>query len=228
LNVGAHAADLDLARSCAEGDELAWERFVREYRPLLYRAADALDRTHGAREIADSLYADLYGVKDGAGERQSLFRYYHGRSSLATWLRAVLAQRYVDRLRVQRRVESLPDEEVPSRPGGNIEPDPDRARYVALVAQALGRAVAGLTARDRLRLGCYYVQELTLAETGRVLNESEATSSRRLARSRATLRRDVERQLRDDAGLSDDQIAECLASVADDPGPLDLKQVIYE
>jgi RNA polymerase sigma-70 factor, ECF subfamily len=225
--VGAHTADLELARLCAEGDERAWERFVREYRPLLYRAADALDHTQGAREIADSLYADLYGVKDGANERQSLLRYYQGRSSLATWLRAVLAQRYVDRVRVQRRVESLPDEEADSRPGGG-EPDPNRARYVALVAQALGRAVAGLTARDRLRLGCYYVQELTLAETGRVLNESEATSSRRLAQSRAAIRRDVERQLRDEARLSDDQIAECLASVADDPGPLDLKQVIYE
>jgi RNA polymerase sigma factor (sigma-70 family) len=226
--VGAHTTDLELARLCAEGDEHAWERFVREYRPLLYRAADALDRTQGAREIADSLYADLYGIKDSTGERQSLFRYYQGRSSLATWLRAVLAQRYVDRLRVQRRVESLPDDEGPANPGRNSEPDPDRARYVALLRQALGRAVAALTARDRLRLGCYYVQELTLAETGCVMKESEATSSRHLARSRVAIRRDVERQLRDEARLSDDQIEACFASVADDPGPLDLKQVIYE
>jgi len=223
--VGVHSADLELARLCADGDEHAWERFVREYRPLLYRAADALDRTQGAREIADSLYAELYGVANGAGERQSLFRYYQGRSSLATWLRAVLAQRYVDRVRVQRRLEPLPEEEPPAR---GEEPNPDRARYVALVRAALARAVAALTARDRLRLGCYYVQELTLAETGRVLSESEATSSRQLARSRLAIRRDVERQLRDEARLSDDQIAACLASVADDPGPLDLKQVIYE
>src|SRR5262249_58732748 len=55
-------ADLELARLCAEGDEPAWERFVREYRPLLYRAADALDPTGGARDIADSLYAELYGL----------------------------------------------------------------------------------------------------------------------------------------------------------------------
>ena len=55
--------------------------------PALYRAADALDRSGGARELADSLYADLYGVEQRDGERQSLFRYFHGRSSLATWLR---------------------------------------------------------------------------------------------------------------------------------------------
>jgi RNA polymerase sigma-70 factor, ECF subfamily len=223
--VSVHAADLELARLCAAGDEHAWERFVREYRPLLYRAADAIDRTQGAREIADSLYAELYGVKTSGGERQSLFRYYQGRSSLATWLRAVLAQRYVDRVRVQRRIEPLPEEEAPGR---GEEPDPDRARYVALLRRALTGAVAALTARDRLRLGCYYLQELTLAETGRIMMESEATASRQLARTRAAIRRDVERQLREEAHLSDDQIAACFASVADDPGPLDLKQVIYE
>jgi RNA polymerase sigma factor (sigma-70 family) len=217
--------DLELARLCAEGDERAWERFVREYRPILYRAADALDRTQGAREIADSLYAELYGIKTAAGERQSLLRYYQGRSSLATWLRAVLAQRFVDRERIQRKMESLPDDDALVR---SEEPDPERARYVTLVREALGRVVATLTARDRLRLGCYYVQELTLAQTGRVMNESEATSSRQLARTRKTIRREIERRLRDEARLTDRQIAECFASVADDPGPLDLKQVIYE
>ena len=78
----------------------AWDHFVLEMRPGLYRAADALDPSGGARELADSLYADLYGVDQRGGARQSLLRYFHGRSSLATWLRAVLAQRYVDRVRV--------------------------------------------------------------------------------------------------------------------------------
>src|SRR5215831_14679344 len=156
-------ADLELARLCAAGDERAWERFVREYRPLLYRAADALDATGGARDLADSLYADLYGLASGGGERQSLLRYFQGRSSLATWLRAVLAQRYVDRLRADRRLEPLPEEIEPEAPPSA---DPDRDRYVALVRDALARAVARLEARDRLRLASYYVQELTLAQIG--------------------------------------------------------------
>ena len=46
------------------------------------------------------------GFAERDGERQSLFRYFHGRSSLATWLRAVLAQRVVDAVRVERRLES--------------------------------------------------------------------------------------------------------------------------
>ena len=144
-----HAADLELARRCAAGEPAAWDRFVLEYRPVLYRAADALDRTGGARELADSLYAELYGIKQAGGERQSLFRYFNGRSSLATWLRAVLAQRYVDRLRAQRRLEPLPADD---RAEIQEPADPARARYVVLVREALGRAVAGLDPRDRLRL----------------------------------------------------------------------------
>ena len=232
-----HAADLELAARCAAGDPAAWERFVLEYRPVLYRAADALDRGGGARELADSLYAELYGIQDRPDDRRSLFHYFQGRSSLATWLRAVLAQRYVDRLRVQRRFEPLPDEGVDTPAVGRAgalaaerhEPaDPDRSRYVTLVRGALGRAIGRLAARDRLRLACYYVQELTLAETGRVLKEHEATVSRQLARTRRAIRGGVERQLRDESGLNDGQIAACFASVADDPGSLDLKKVIYE
>jgi RNA polymerase sigma factor (sigma-70 family) len=224
-----HAADLELARRCATGDEEAWQRFVLEYRPVLYRAADALDRSGGARELADSLYADLYGMRESEGGTRSLFRYFQGRSSLATWLRAVLAQRYVDRVRTQRRLEPLPEEaDVPGDALGvrhtSDPPDPDRPRYVALMRQILGCALAALCDRDRLRLSCYYVQELTLAETGRLLKEHEATVSRQLARTRDAIRAEVERQLRDQ-GLTADQIAACFASVAGDPGPIDLNQL---
>jgi RNA polymerase sigma factor (sigma-70 family) len=217
--------DLELARLCAEGDERAWERFVREYRPILYRAADALDRTQGAREIADSLYADLYGLTSGTGERQSLFRYFQGRSSLATWLRAVLAQRYVDRVRAARRSEPLGED---TEPEAAPPADPDRDRYVALVREALARAVSRLDPRDRLRLSGYYVQALTLLQIGRLLRESEASASRHLARTRREIRVEVERQLREESRLNDDQIAACLASVVEDPGSLDMKQVIYD
>ena len=58
-------------------------------------------------ELADSLFAELYGLVDGKGGERSLFRYFHGRSALKTWLRAILAQRHVDRLRESRRWESF-------------------------------------------------------------------------------------------------------------------------
>jgi RNA polymerase sigma-70 factor (ECF subfamily) len=222
-----HLEDLALACACAAGDEGAWEHFVLEQRPLLYRAADGLDPGGGARDLADSLYADLFGLRETAGERQSLFRYFHGRSSLTTWLRAVLAQRYVDRLRTNRPLEELPDEES-SAAFAAPQPttDPDRQRYLELIGHALERAVANLASRDRLRLACYYAQELTLAETGRILGEHEATSSRHLARTRRAIKDDVERQLRSEQGLTDAEVALCFEGVTEDAGPLDLQNML--
>lgn len=205
---------------------------MRDYRPLLYKTADALDPSGGARELVDSLYGDLYGVRTREGERQSLFSYYQGRSSLATWLRAVLSRRYVDRIRSTRRLTSLPDEDSLETPSSSrpqvpaAHTDPDRSRLGGLAHEAVSRAIANLNHRDRLRLGCYYVQQLTLAETGRVLAEHEATVSRHLARTRRAIRAEVERHLREAGGLSSEQIAESLASAAEDSGALDLEDVL--
>jgi len=217
-----HLEDLALACGCAAGDEAAWEHFIREHRPVLYRAADALDPSGSARDLADGIYGELF--------ERSLFRYFHGRSSLATWLRAVLAQRHVDRVRTQRRLEPLSEDEsrVPARGPDKAGPygESERPRYVELIQAALARAVADLAPRDRLRLACYYAQELTLAETGRLLGEHEATCSRQLARTRKTLRGHIERSLRTEGRLTEAEIAECVASVSDDAGPLDLRQLL--
>ncbi|HVG55533.1 MAG TPA: sigma-70 family RNA polymerase sigma factor [Vicinamibacterales bacterium] len=222
-----HLEDLALAAACADGVETAWDHFVREHRPVLYRAADAIDRTGAAREAADSLYAELFGLTEREGERRSLFRYFHGRSSLATWLRAVLSQRYVDSIRRTRRLEPLPDEDaadaLPSRT--QQTPEPDRHRFVSVIAAAIAAAVGRLDARDRLRLACYYAQDLTLAQIGRLLREHEATASRHLAKSRRAIREDVERQLRGQ-GLSEAEVEECFASVAADPGPLNVSNLL--
>ena len=222
-----HLEDLALAVACAAGHEAAWEHFVGEFRPVLYRSADAIDPSGGARELADSLYADLYGLGERDGQRRSLFAYYHGRSRLATWLRAVLAQRHVDRIRAQRRVDPLPDEDAgeghasPAAP-----PDPDRPRLVALIKDALAAVLSRLGARDRLRLSLYYAQQLTLAEVGRVTGEHEATVSRQLTRTRRAIRDDLERQLRDEARLSDAEITQGFAYAMDDAGPIDLGEIL--
>ena len=193
-----HVEDLALASACADGHEAAWDHFVLEYRPVLYRSADAIEPGGGARELADSIYADLFGLQERDGERRSLFRYFHGRSSLSTWLRAVLAQRLVDRVRSSRRLTSLDDdpEALPAPLVSSPAPDPDTPRFVAILRHALLRALALLPDRDRLRLGCYYREDLTLAQTGRLLGEHEATVSRQLTRTRKVIRAEVERHLR--------------------------------
>lgn len=219
---GLHLEDLALACGCGMGNDAAWEHFILQHRPVLYRAADAIDPTGGARELADSLYADLFGLPNREGDRKSLFRYFHGRSSLATWLRAIVAQRHVDRIRVERRFGEMPDRDPPSP---SAPPDPDCSRYRPLMHRALTDAVARLPDRDRLRLAFYYGQDLPLAKTGKLLGESEATSSRHLARTRRALREAVERWLAADGGLTDDQVARAFECAVEDPGTFDLGHI---
>jgi RNA polymerase sigma-70 factor (ECF subfamily) len=222
-----HLEDLALACACAAGHEQAWDHFIREYRPVLYRAADAIDPAGGARDLADSLYGELFGLSERDGERRSHLRYFHGRSSLATWLRAVLSQRHVDRLRSARRLDPLPgDEAADAIPDPAPPVDPRWQRSVWVLRRAITAAVAALAPRDRLRLGCYYAQQLTLAEIGRALGEHEATVSRHLARARRAIREDVENQLRDRERMSEEQIAECCRAVVGDPGSLDVAELL--
>jgi RNA polymerase sigma factor (sigma-70 family) len=221
-----HLEDLALACACTCGSEPAWEHFVREQRPALYRAADQIDPAGGAREIADSLYADLYGFADRSGDRKSLFRYFHGRSSVATWLRAVLVQKHVDRMRAERRITSLPEEEMPLTAAVADPNDLDRARYFDLIKAALARVLSRLQPRDRLRLGWYYGRDLTLAQVGGLLKEHEATVSRHLARTRRAIRAQIERELREEAGLGDREIADCFSCALDDAGSIDLGEML--
>ena len=91
---------------------------------------------------------------------------------------------------------------------------------------ALAAGIAALSPRDRLRLSCYYVQNLTLAEIGRVLHEHEATASRHLARTRRAIRESVERTLRTEHGLDAPAIRECFESVVENAGAIDLGEVL--
>jgi RNA polymerase sigma factor (sigma-70 family) len=249
-----HLQDLALACACAEGHSAAWDSFVSTYRGYLRSAASAILRCPAESpvscELADSLFADLYGLATGEN-RRSLFRYFHGRSSLKTWLRAVLAQRHVDSIRAGRRFTDLGDadsqEHSPgprlaavgslSAAGSATFPDPHRPALVARFRRTLEVALALLDSRDKERLRLYYAAEQTLAEIGRILGEHESSVSRNLERTRRALRQQVEQSLRKGGagadgtqvspGLSDEQITLCFQYVSED-APIDLDKLLPE
>jgi RNA polymerase sigma-70 factor, ECF subfamily len=231
-----NAEDLALACACARGTAAAWDYFVTQFRSELYRSARAIAGEANARELADSIYADLYGLRESGGQRKSLFEYFHGRSRLSTWLRAVLAQRHVDEMRRLRKVESLEAEsgeesrEISASTlradfPGDIAIESERTQFRAMLQATVTSVLAKLESRDRLRLACYYVDELTLAETGRLLNEHEATVSRKLDRTRREVRKSVEKVLRDDQRLTRTQIQECIDSARGE-WPFDLTAIL--
>src|SRR6266853_1374425 len=240
-----HLEDLALAVACAEGGEAPWEHFFAAYRAYLRAAAAAILRckagTAEACDLADSLFSELYGLAPGKGAERSLFRYFHGRSSLKTWLRAILAQRHIDSIRAGRRFEELAADETgdtrQSMPLGpeTLPGDPHRERYVASFTRALQTALERLEPREKERLRLYYAEEKTLAEIGRLLGEHESSVSRHLDRVRRDLRQAVEDILRQgicaangsavQPGLSDAEIALCFEYSAGDT-PIDLDKLL--
>lgn len=240
-----HLEDLALAASCAAGYEAAWEHFYATYRSYLHTAAAAILRrdpgSAEACELADSLFAELYGLAGGKGAERSLFRYFHGRSSLKTWLRAVLAQRHIDSIRAGHRFEELGEEDgegarqkIPTGPQ-LAPPDPHRQRYVTLFTRALGAALEQLEPQEKERLRLYYAEEKTLADIGKLLGEHESNVSRHLERARQDLRKEVESILRRgfiaangsaaEPGLSDAEIALCFEYSAADTA-IDLEKLL--
>ncbi len=230
--------DLALACACMAGSDAAWECFVREYRGYLRASAGAITRNSragtDAKELADSLFAELYGLADGKRGEQSLFRYFHGRSSLKTWLRTILAQRHIDRLRESRKWETLEGEDGEQKPSvvereKSVKPnlDPHRDRYVGLFVTALEACLASLTKEDRQRLELYYARQMTLAEIGRKVGEHESSVSRNLERVRRELRAAVEAHLRCNQSLSDAETALCLQYAAED-APIDFRKMFPE
>jgi RNA polymerase sigma-70 factor (ECF subfamily) len=206
--------DLALAAACERGTQSAWVEFLGRFRPVLLGTTMTIVRDESrAQEATDALYADLYGLEERDGRRRSLFRYFHARSSLASWLRSVAARNSVDGYRADRRSEALKarlTEESESAAGTAPSlTDPDRVRHLEMLRQALSGALAALPPRERLRLSYYHVQELTLAEVGKLLGEHESTVSRKLDQTRRQLREEIERRLRADHGLSEEDLLAC-------------------
>lgn len=203
-----HSDDLALAIACKRGVASAWENFISTHRQILYGAARAICRDEmAAREIADSMWAELYGTEIHRGQRRSLLDYFHGRSSLRTWLRAIVAQRHIDSARVSRRFEAL---EKASEPQTRDDPpEPGQSRLMEIFAAVLSAALAALPARDRMRLAYYYRDELTVREIARIIGEHESTVSRKLDRTRRGLKLQVEEALRREHHMSEEQIRLC-------------------
>jgi len=175
---GLHVADLALARACALGREPAWERFLNSYREALVRAAQGITGSASlGEELADSLYAELYGLREVEGERKSPLASFTGRGSLMGWLRVTLAQRFTDHHRRTHREAPLEDFDAPA-----AAPEMPAAAGTSQVSEAVARTLAEIDAEDRYLLAAYYLDRQTLLKIARVLNVHEATISRRLKR----------------------------------------------
>jgi RNA polymerase sigma-70 factor (ECF subfamily) len=205
--------ELALARACAAGNERAWQDFINRYRQKLHSMALHITRDGAhAAELADSLFADLYGVNARDGARRSKLVFYTGRGSLEGWLRTVMAQEFINRYRKQKRTVSLEEQTEEGVQFAAAIPDPvcasDRTSDQRLEA-ATDEALAELSSEDRFTLASYYLDGRTLAEIARTLGLHESSVSRRLDRLATGLRKRILAGLRMQ-GMSHAQATEAL------------------
>lgn len=183
--------ELVLARACAAGNERAWETFMVRYREKLYDIGLHITREDSAaRDLSDSIYAELYGTVAKDGHRASKLASYTGRGSLEGWLRTVMAQEQVNRYRRQKRMVSLEEETEEGQQFASPEAEPTTPVDPRLEA-ATDEALASLPSDERFILAAYYLDHRTLAEIARMLSVHESTISRKLDKLAKSLRKQI-------------------------------------
>ena len=203
--------DLVLARSCAAGNERAWEAFMARFREKLYEVARQITREDSSgRELADSVYTDLFGMKTREGERISKLSSYSGRGSLEGWLRTVLAQEYVNSYRKQRKLVSLDEESEEGAQFAAIIPESPiltDSRLESAVAETLRT----LSPEDRFVLASYFLDQCTLAQIAKALSVHESTISRKVEKLTKVIRKQILKNLAGQ-GMSRRQAEEVLSA----------------
>jgi RNA polymerase sigma-70 factor, ECF subfamily len=203
--------ELVLARACAAGNERAWEVFLTRYRAKLYEVARQITREDSSgRELADSVYAELFGTRIREGNRVSRLLYYGGRGSLEGWLRTVLAQEFVNTYRKQRRLVSLDEESEEGVQFAAPTAEPVVAADPQL-AHAIDEALRSLEAEERFVLAAYFLDGRTLAQIARALSVHESTISRKVEKLTKGLRKQIMKNLVG-KGLSRRQAEEALSA----------------
>jgi RNA polymerase sigma-70 factor (ECF subfamily) len=205
---GLRLNELAIAYACALGRETAWQRFLGLYRAPLTQAAIAItgSATLG-HDLADSLYSELYGLRERDGERRSPLASYSGRGSLLGWLRATLAQRHVDHHRRTHCETPLDTLDVPA-PASDASPIAGELQHLT---HAVAQTLQVLPSEDRFLLSSYFLDRQTLLQIARVLHVHEATISRRLKRLVADLRKQLLHNLQS-GGLSKRAAEEALGT----------------
>ena len=223
--------DLCLIVACEHGDQKAWSDLVERFSATVRSAArSASSNEEGAEDLAQSIWAELYGLRVREdGRPAGKLAYYSGCGSLAGWLRAVVGQMAVDQHRKQSRlvqteedadfdriIQRGQDNNDWSGHSGQLDPELEISKKLAgdEMQKALSKSIEQLSAADRLLVKLYYFDGLRLREAGAVLGVHEATASRRLARIHGDLRQQVEKILIEEQGWTKPETERAFSELA--------------
>ena len=175
------ALDGELVRAARLGDRLAFEELLSRHGPGLYRYAVRSTRNVAdAQDVVQEAFVGAWRGLDG----------FDGRSSVRTWLFAILHRKIVDQHRrrpPEDLVAELPDDDPHASPAVGSSPGPFETATSAELVRALDVALRKLPYRQRACWILVEVDGLTQPEVARVLGMTPDAVRGQLFRGRRAL-----------------------------------------
>ncbi|MGQ0485896.1 MAG: RNA polymerase sigma factor [Hyphomicrobiales bacterium] len=187
--------DAQLVALARQGDEAAVRAIVRRHNRRLFRVARGVVRDDAeAEDIVQETYARAF----------TALANFRGTSRLSTWLTRIALNEALGRLRRRRPTAGLEEIDRQERPDGariimfpnaswsdNPEAQLSRSQIGALIE----RAIDDLPGPYRIVFVLRAVEEMSIAETAKLLALKPETVKTRLHRARAQLRTALDKKL---------------------------------
>jgi RNA polymerase sigma-70 factor (ECF subfamily) len=188
-------SDVELARSCADGDVEAVRHLVATNNQRLFRVAwSILKNRSEAEDVLQSSYANALAAIGG----------YEGRSSLTTWLTRIAINEALGRKRSQeRRRRHLEAEGVQvletyreQLAKGSVAPSPEAEAARQQLRSILEKAIAELPENFRTVFVLHEIEGVSVEEAAAALDIPEGTVKTRLMRARRKLQQALAPEVR--------------------------------
>jgi RNA polymerase sigma factor (sigma-70 family) len=189
--------EAELVQECIDGNDLAWERLMREYANGALSAVRAAlrQRGHGPDPaLEDELLADAFEAL--AADDCRVLRSFRSESSLSTFLSVVAARRAFrvlrDRLRHGKAVDRKGEHDRRQNRTGERDPleHAEERERKGVIVEAMGELSPG----DRVLLTLYYLDGRSYKEIALVTGLAATGVGTKIGRARARLREHLERR----------------------------------
>lgn len=179
----AFALDALLAAETSFSSQVAWEKFLEQYSPLILHAIRRTTREHDL--VMDRYAFVLEALSRDEYRRLRAFR-LHGRGSFTTWLVAVVRRLCVDEYRARygrpqsdtadwqserRNLTDLVGDELALHGVASDGDDPVDALITSEQRGILDASLARLSAADRLLLRLRFEDDVSVPEIARLIHE---------------------------------------------------------
>lgn len=208
---GLHADDLYLACACAAGLPAALAEFDRRF--LGAELARALTRITSVPSVVEEVRQLLRVKLFVSDEGHAKINDYSGRGPLGAWLRVAAVRTALNLVTRQGPEGPGAEEEEPLLGVGDPETEYLKSQHRSEFEQAFRFALTTLSIEQRQLLRFHYVDDLTLAQIGRLRHVHESTISRRLLAARDQLLAETRKALSAELRLEQAEIDSLMGRV---------------